>query len=258
MTLAFPLPTIPANALSRSFIADCANGIGYGMQWHKMLKQFAPAKARTVSPYQPLACYSALCDHIAAELFPLFSVAIDDLDVRDDRIEYAWDYGIPAEVCGLSYQDLSDGILRAPVSLVAAFVVKDYESDSLDEYSGALERGFHFSFKPPRGREWIAPWGDVNLLLDYISNNTGFAFLDWSHDAIVDGGDYPRWNIGEIKGLAADWKKAKPYWDRIVALINYLDHKKNLRLLADLLSGDKATLAQVTKPKGRTLAQIFR
>lgn len=227
-----------------------------------------------------LSAYYTLLEYLDT-LFPVFESEMESIeDEGGDPLEYAWDFGIPCDLLGRNFEDRFDDSRHAALSAIEWMsVVHDnarpdaYECD-LEKYPALkpikrqLEefRGGKFNpkwLKPGRNMTWLEPWEALPDLVRYVDQNTGNFWLDVSHVEISEsGGAYPMWSIGEIRAIEREWQQAKPIWERIRLLLDYIDADPANRvwLLLGCLCGYKDARDEITYPKARrakTLVEVW-
>lgn len=273
---AFPVPGVLSIAPRRTYYLEKFQDISYGLRWKSMLTELAPRQAKPLNPLEPLKCWAALLAHCAT-LFPVFEPWIEEWDGADYSAPgEAWYFGVPVNVQGVEGEILYDTV--SPAMALALFY-GEYDQVSEDSriemlknidalknikclepiirrpLSEAWYRQYH-------DRQWKTPWDGAGLFLDYCFNNTGYQILDWSHQAVLEGGGYPEWNIEEIRGNADEWKAAEPVLKRIHKFRDWVDARPEGRLpvLAGILTGDADVLANYSTPRRKrtkTLVEVF-
>lgn len=272
MTIAFPPVTLPETAYRRSYFTG--ELLRLANVFADLLVRLAPRTYRSLSDKSPRSCYGALLDYLGDELFPVFYPFLDE-DWWDNRegedvaeMGYGYEaeaFGIPVEVFGLDEEDIM--YVGSPALALAAYLCYPYGSinehrpviddftalkrfpELRKQYAGLFTVG-HFD-KAPRGRLWTPPWNALGLLSGYAQNNTGYRWLDYSHTSISEGGGYPPWALAEVRALAQEWKRIRPAFERLKALIAYIDERPNdrLPLLAGALCGEPQARLQISQPE---------
>lgn len=224
-----------------------------------LLRTLAPRKLAALADQSQWACYGALINHLGT-LFPVDVYVVDWATELYEGGETWWTWGIPLNWEGCDYYYDGVGNTSLAVQLIARF--KDGASASMD----SKELTVHLDAigpllmqplapdlkKPPRGRQWRAPWQGLNDLWNWFNQNTGYGWLDvCAYEASETGDEGPPWNLEEIRHCQQLWRECEPILKRIYALMHYIDAEpaKRLPLLAGALVGDASTLKQITKPR---------
>lgn len=243
----------------------------------RLLSQLAPERLKTINPNpHGMGAYYALVDYLST-LFPVFESdfemwAENGMDMHD---EAEW-LGIPTDLFGIDYDDMSGMEDRIhAVALMVAFQQIDTNGQaefddfaSLRKYLNVLKPYANYQetrrwWIAPRGRTWVGPWEALDDLRKFACGDTGFFFLDHSHLEVSDaGGQYPYWTIWEIRALARDWQRAKPVWERIRALVDYVAHEPAIRLvtLAGIVIGDEQArmfASRIREREGKPLVEVL-
>ena len=268
--------TIPQGALRRSWLGGPAAGaFRAGVQFARLVRALAPRRA--VDPRNPIACYEALMEE-CSNRFPVYEQEFAAWDVDEDPQDFAYmlDYGIPIAPIGCE--------AASTESVVEAFVAAELDIynhgpaqvDRIRDVYSALADvdltwwagpvrvvdennlwGPAYRLPLPKGRAWSGAWRALPDLLEYVTGSTGNGFLDWTPSQMDDGGEMPRWNMGEIQACTRAWKEAEQLLDRIGVLKFTIDD--DLQLLDRVLRGDAQALRAVTHPKqGKTLVDVLR
>jgi len=258
---AFPVPSLPATAFRRSWLAEALVNRAAGEQFLALLKRLNPDRARRVGAGRPLQALEA----VLAELpFPTESDYVaDQVRFGEMSLEDVWHWGIPIDVQGYHPDHPS-------AALQLASVTCGYY-DGL-AYCYTLEYAHLLAWvktwwrpaaalppvKPPRGREFVSPWHALPELQRYVRQTIGNDWLDLNFEDI-DGSMNPRWNAAEIRSLTRMWRQAQPIEARIHALADFVDHepRERLPILDRALRGDRETLEQITRRKAQPLWKSF-
>lgn len=231
-----------------------------------------------------LSAYYSLLRYLSTQ-FPTFEPCIEDPEdgSQSDAMSEADEFGIPVEFYGRDY-DMRDGdAAHAAYSAVEWFMADDrkrdnhYYGNDIEHHAGIAKIASHVrpfetqyfhlpSLHLKRGWKWVEPWNGLPDLVRYCTSETGLWFLDHSNlDVMEAGGFYPRWDLGEIKAIVREWKRAKPVWDRINALADHIDAQPEIGvpLMLRVLSGEAeakllVTARKPTKPRTRKVARQTR
>jgi hypothetical protein len=214
-----------------------------------------------------LSAYYALLRYLDEHCFPVFYPEFEDWGDGPDfsPLDAAWEMGIPVDVCGREYDDRF-GSHHAAYSAVEWFFANKsgYEGShgqSLNNFpalkmlpiADLARQPLNASFdRLGRGWQWRAPWEGLRDLVNYCTAATGHSILDYSHmDINESGGYYPRWSLGEIRAITAEWRRAKPKWERIMRLADYIDEQPLSRvpLMLRVLTGDADARASLSERK---------
>jgi len=224
-----------------------------------------------------MAAYYGLLNYLST-LFPVFEPWFEDPDDAPgwDAMYEAGEFGIPVNLYGRDYDERDRDDRHAAFAAVEWFVSEDRLREN-PAYSAELEcypalkkiahqvREFdtqHYepaSIAPVRGQVWRPPWNGLPDLVRYCQMDTGLFWLDNSHlDVMESGGSYPPWSIGEIRALAREWERAKPVWQRIEALADYIDidPRPRVPLLLWILSGDAEAKASMLVRKKCEVSKV--
>jgi hypothetical protein len=271
MPAAVVLPIAAALPLRRSWLARALHQIDN--EFAQLLRELVPGAVVEIG--DPLNAYWALLDHLST-LFPVYEPATDFWEETTDEenaqgentsvVDQALYEGIPVKVLGLSFDDARH--YAHPALMLAAYLCSDCREAlprKLEDIPGLepiLERKLcqsPLAVNAPRGRQWSGAWVGLPDLVAYVRHETGCSILDYGEDDYADGMEQPEWDIDEIRGLIADWKRGKPMWARIEALVSYIGKDRGSLLdLGRLLTGDPDTRRALSTPKrGQTLGQIF-
>jgi hypothetical protein len=261
--LAFPIPRL-THTPSRSAVA---RRLHIGVTWERMyrlLVQLDPARAKRVKRYAEFD----LGNNLLAAVDQLFPISIIDVTELEGLGELAY-IGIPVTPMGFD-----DYTPHASLALIAVSLAQHiWASDRIESYPalanspyighgwpGPLPTDEPIKWpKPPRGRAWKANWVAFPEAVEYVSSRTGWNWLDYNEED--EGLQLPEWNIGEIRSLAADWKKCKPILERITRFAQWVDADPTRHsLLYGALAGERNVLYAITEPRSsrtKTLAEVF-
>lgn len=276
MALASALPVIqwpavlaqlPEPALKRTYQIQCLQSSLRAIHLASVLKGVAPETYRGVKVRTPEAVYEALL-HWCNQRFPTRNLE-SLMDWEEGPFGESWFHArIPIIVAG---QDFSEGEIYSPALLLCLAMTPPDDPDDYYGYSGiplrefdgltefldvlpqGIEHGAVRPYKLPRGVHWKEPWTGFWDLWAYAHHQTGWGFLDETPLSLEESDAYPYWEIGEVKALVSHWKNAKPLWERISALANYIDQKprERLPLLAGALMNNSAVVNQITQVHAR-------
>ncbi len=254
---AFPVPVLPAGALRRSWLAAAANETGEAVTYRALLAQLAPQKLAQVRNHTALGYYGALVAHVGA-FFPVYDWYLDEADV--DGEVYIPD-GIPVATHGVHVFECESMAL----ALCALDLFDTHDPNNF--YAFRDQRKWLLSWwKTPEIRRPLsprqsaglrAPWCFAGDLAEYAAHRTGNPWLDISPEEMDEGGyANPAWTLGEIQHLATMWKRARPLYDNVHALANYVDDdwRARLPLLHRLLCKDAAALRELRRRPRRRAA----
>lgn len=261
--LAFPIPRL-TNTPSRSAVA---RRLHIGVTWERMyrlLVQLDPKRAQRVKRYAEFELGNSLLAAVA-ELFPIAPVDVYELEGLG---ELAF-IGIPVSPMGFGSYTSHPALAIISTSLSEYSWVSDAPENfpALENcayiqhgWPGPLPNTGEFKLpRPPRGRAWKSAWAAFQSAVEYVSSQTGWQWLDYGGDDEL--GDLPEWNMGEIRSLAADWKKCEPILDRITRFAKWVDADPiRHSLLYDALAGERDALYAITEPRpgrAKTLAEVF-
>jgi len=257
---AFPVPSLPATAFRRSWLAEALVNRAAGEQFFALLKRLNPDRARRVGAGRPLPAFEA----VLAELpFPTESdYLVEQVLCGETDLEDMWHWGIPVDVQGYHPDYGSDALL------VAACTCRDDMTPG-EEYTPHAElmawvktwwrpAGELAPVRPPRGREFVSPWHALPELQRYVRQTIGNDWLDMNFED-MDGAANPPWSAAEIRSLARMWRQAKPIAQRVDALARFVDEepRERLPILDRALRGDRETLEQITRRKAQPLWKSF-
>lgn len=263
--------TLPAYLVRRSYISAELDRYSAGLEFVRLLRKFAPASYQALPDKSPDKCFSALYQW-CSERFPLY-----DLDSLEEWDEGRWgetwyhEY-IPVEVMGIDYYN--DGVSSPAIALCIGMSVNeesDYYAevqlndleclhDYLDELPPDIQHNSCLPYRIARQRVWREPWNGLWDMYRFALSQTGYGYLDETDLAMQEMNNYPEWNEGHIRDLIRHWHFAKPIWDRVSALVEYIDHDpaRHLPALARLLQRDPEALAQATEPRTPASPKVSR
>jgi len=258
--------TLPPTAVRRSWLLQQADTRCNAFA--RLLAKLDP-KWPVEQAHGRLSAYYALLNYLDQRCFPVFFPEFEDWSDEPNYtpIDSAFELGIPVDVHGREFDD------RFGSHLIAYAAVEWFFANKSD-YEGSHARDFHnypalnllpiteFASRPlvadfhrlGRSWAWRAPWDGLRDLVDYCTASTGNSILDYSHmDINESGGYYPRWSLGEIRGLTAEWRHGQPKWDRIDRLASYIDEQPLARvpLMLRVLTGDADAKSEITFRKER-------
>ncbi len=229
-----------------------------------LLQRLDPDGYRRMKDKSPRACYRLLLEWCAAR-FPVYCDAEDSLDDGDSY----WTIFIPMDLLGVDMYDCPPESPAMEMCYLANQGMRNIELGdtgfdlTLAQYADAFPhqvigwRVRHLT--PPRGCVFVPPWNGLKDLYDWVHGMTGFGLLDCV-DGQTDVNTYPMWNVDELRSLVQQWKRAKPMFDRALALKKYVDGdpRRHLNTLALALMGDRAMRRWISRPaRPKTLAEIF-
>lgn len=272
---------LPSTAFRRSWLLEAVEDLSAGQRCIRILRELGDEKrAGLLDPRDAKRCLIALYDHVEGLGFPVNTGGLrEGLEWENDPVADVLAHGIPIEPLGwhpeqsrlafdmaiLTYGTwMGDhGLKLDDVSMadIAPAVTKWVMSwwpgkfSSPDNWRGP---------RAPRGRDFVSPWDGLPDLAAYCGG-TVVRLSEWltvNFEEQYESGNNPAWDAAHIRFMAKDWAAAKPVWDRIDKLADYVEAKplERLKLFDSALRGERAALLQVTRPKpgtGRTLAQIF-
>ncbi len=254
-----------------------------GLRFHRfgaMLSALAPHKYQALpgQPPAPLACYRALVEHCGA-LFPVYDSDLEmefelgdqaTPDEMDEMLAALEANGIPVRLFG--FYDDPDSLRDDQASPTEAVLywysntedepltryesLADYRPADLERRAGERRCARDFA-KAPRGRAWRAPWVGLCDLVDYIGHNTGYGILDLTPNDEVPN---PPWHLDEIRNLAHHWQGAKPIYERLLKLRQYIDAQPARRLphLIGLLQGDAALREKLSRELSNIIGEALQ
>lgn len=241
-------------AYRRTYFAERLDDLcGQGL-FGALLRSLAPAEHARVRGGNPNAYAVALVRYIdRARLFPINAYLAYEIESGEHGWDDLLDYGIPVVTFGCDWED--DAVMpdvAVCLQMSRAEWLDDNSPTALDPYRELLARHLSTAGKPPRlprGRVWREPWDATGTLFEWATGTTGNRWLDYTGDLLNDGG-LPRWNLGELRSLAADWARTEPVYKRLKRLHKFINAKPRatLPLLAGALAGDANCLRAITRP----------
>ncbi len=248
--------TFPAAPVRRTWVAERLEALVEGAHFAKLLHRLAPARYRALRRRTPEAVFAALLAWCAAR-FPVFDPVIDDGEAFGQSY-FCQHIPIP----GFSVDPYEDEITSPAIALCMAMTPADsglwYENMGLNDfgclhdYLDALPRGTEHGAALPyaiaRQRVWRPPWQGLWDLWAFAHHATGYLFLDETDASLQESESYPEWGLAEVRALVRHWRHARPIWQRLRTLGDYIDRQadERLPLLAGALRRDPDVLARLT------------
>lgn len=266
--------------LRRSWVIATAVQAVPPVSFVDLLREFCPRQYRELPARQrtQMQCYVQLLNHLP---FPVMWYAEDYLDQWNagatDGECWWWD-GVPIGVQG--FDDEGGYIDDQPISvqlvwLMACSVSVEYQAGvaiRTRRTSGELVQRAPAALKtwgeaalisavrdgllqvrswlksPPAGRIWRDPWQHLDMLVRWVTNDTGYGWLDETSLYLEECMCYPQWDRDEIKALIENWRICEPILDGIKRVAAFIDEggRERLELMTRVINGDQDAIEQVT------------
>lgn len=267
--------------LSRSWLVNTLSQVVPDVSFIDLLREFCPQQYRELPAHArtQMQCYVQLLNHLP---FPVMWYAEDYFQQWSAGAtdgEYWWWDGVPINVQG--FDDEGGYIDGQPLSVqmiwhMACSVVMDVQAgvrvrsaftseeihkrapDALKKLGApalvacvrdGLPGVRSWLRTPPAGRQWREPWQHLDMLVRWVTNDTGFGWLDETTLYLEECMCYPPWDADEIRALIENWQIAAPILDGIGKCAAFMDAggQDRLTLMARVIHGDLDAIEQVTE-----------
>jgi hypothetical protein len=268
-------------SLRRSWLVGALSQVVPDVSFIDLLREFCPQQWRALPARErtQMQCYATLLNHLPFPILPYAYDYFTQWNSGYNDSDYWWWDGVPINVQG--FDDEGGYIDSQPLSVqmiwyMACSVVIDVQAgvrvrmrlkdeeihkrapDALKAFGApalvaCVREGMpevrSWLLDPPAGGKWRRPWGDLNTLVRWVTNDTGYGWLDETTLYLEECDCYPPWNADEIRALIENWNVCAPILTDIGNCAAFIDAggKDRLMLMSRVIHGDLDAIEQVTE-----------